>query len=312
MGFWVLDSDESMPNSGSTSSSSSQSGDDAADDTFENESIPNSGSTSSSSSQSGDDAADDTFESTSQPSCDHSCSSVANFKKTDDMSWGLEPGALVNPDHEDRRMIPDKDYQNEEDIDIRKGPWTVEEDFKLINYISTHGEGRWNAAARSAGLKRTGKSCRLRWLNYLRPDVRRGNKTLEEQLLILEYHAWWRQKHFPGRTDNEIKNCWRRSVQKQAKQLKCDVNSKQFKDTKRYLLIPRLIDRMQVASVSYTCQAPVTSGSSMGQAWFTSGSSAGQDQVTSGSSMGQSWFVSGSSTGQTWSTAGSSTGQNSS
>ncbi|XP_020533888.1 myb-related protein 305 isoform X2 [Jatropha curcas] len=167
MGFWVFDSDESIPNSGSTSSSSSQSG---------------------------DDAADDTFESTSQPSCDHSCSSVANFKKTDDMSWGLEPGALVNPDHEDRRMIPDKDYQNEEDIDIRKGPWTVEEDFKLINYISTHGEGRWNAAARSAGLKRTGKSCRLRWLNYLRPDVRRGNKTLEEQLLILEYHAWWRQK----------------------------------------------------------------------------------------------------------------------
>lgn len=42
-----------------------------------------------------------------------------------------------------------------------------------------------------SGLKRTGKSCRLRWLNYLRPDVRRGNITLEEQLLILELHSRW-------------------------------------------------------------------------------------------------------------------------
>jgi len=41
------------------------------------------------------------------------------------------------------------------------------------------------------GLKRTGKSCRLRWLNYLRPDVRRGNITPEEQLLIIELHAKW-------------------------------------------------------------------------------------------------------------------------
>lgn len=47
------------------------------------------------------------------------------------------------------------------------------------------------------GLKRTGKSCRLRWLNYLRPDVRRGNITPEEQLLIIELHAKWgnRQVH---------------------------------------------------------------------------------------------------------------------
>ncbi|XP_012069192.2 transcription factor MYB108 [Jatropha curcas] len=289
MGFWVFDSDESITNSGSTSSSSRQSG---------------------------DDAGDDSFESTSQHSCDNSCSSVANFKKTDDMNWGLEPGSLVNPDHEDRQMISDKDDQKEEDIDIRRGPWTVEEDMTLVNYVCSHGEGRWNAAARSAGLKRTGKSCRLRWLNYLRPDIRRGNITLEEQLLILELHSRWGNRwskiaqHLPGRTDNEIKNYWTRSVQKQAKQLKCDVNSKQFKDSMRYLWMPRLIERIQAASGSSTCQAPVTSGSSMGQAWFTCGSSTGQDQVTSGSSMGQSRFVSGSSTSQTWSTAGSSTGQN--
>ena len=42
-----------------------------------------------------------------------------------------------------------------------------------------------------AGLKRTGKSCRLRWLNYLRPDVKRGNFTADEQLLILDLHSRW-------------------------------------------------------------------------------------------------------------------------
>ncbi|KAI3690878.1 hypothetical protein L2E82_49090 [Cichorium intybus] len=137
---------------------------------------------------------------------------------------------------------------------LRRGPWTVEEDFALINYIAHHGEGRWNSLARCAGLMRTGKSCRLRWLNYLRPDVRRGNITLEEQLLILELHSRWGNRwskiaqHLPGRTDNEIKNYWRTRVQKHAKQLKCDVNSKQFKDTVRYLWMPRLVERIQAAS----------------------------------------------------------------
>ncbi|KAF5192884.1 Transcription factor myb2 [Thalictrum thalictroides] len=142
--------------------------------------------------------------------------------------------------------------------DLRRGPWTVEEDLTLINYISNQGEGRWNSLARCAGLKRTGKSCRLRWLNYLRPDVRRGNITLEEQLLILELHSRWGNRwskiaqHLPGRTDNEIKNYWRTRVQKHAKQLKCDVNSKQFKDTMRYLWMPRLVERIQAAAANST------------------------------------------------------------
>nr|URY18832.1 MYB protein [Zanthoxylum bungeanum] len=145
-----------------------------------------------------------------------------------------------------------QNHDNEEVIcGVRKGPWTIQEDSLLMNYVAIHGEGRWNTVARSAGLKRTGKSCRLRWLNYLRPDVRRGNITLQEQLMILELHSQWGNRwskiaeYLPGRTDNEIKNYWRTRVQKQAKQLKCDVNSKQFRDTLRYVWMPRLLEQIR-------------------------------------------------------------------
>nr|QSD99726.1 MYB family transcription factor [Melilotus albus] len=138
---------------------------------------------------------------------------------------------------------------SEEDVMvIKKGPWTEEEDTILVNHVAVHGEG----------LKRTGKSCRLRWLNYLRPNVRRGNITLQEQLLILDLHSRWGNRwskiaeQLPGRTDNEIKNYWRTRVVKQARQLKCDVNSKQFRDTLRLVWIPRLIERIQSSTRATT------------------------------------------------------------
>ncbi|XP_059631474.1 transcription factor WER-like [Cornus florida] len=104
----------------------------------------------------------------------------------------------------------------------RKGPWTTEEDRLLVEYVKLHGEGRWNSVARLAGLKRNGKSCRLRWVNYLRPDLKRGQITPHEESIILELHARWGNRwskiarSLPGRTDNEIKNYWRTHFKKKA------------------------------------------------------------------------------------------------
>ncbi|KAM0880151.1 hypothetical protein ACQ4PT_013772 [Festuca glaucescens] len=140
------------------------------------------------------------------------------------------------------------------DQELRRGPWTLDEDNLLMSYIACHGEGRWNLLARCSGLKRTGKSCRLRWLNYLKPDIRRGNLTAEEQLVILELHAKWGNRwsriaqHLPGRTDNEIKNYWRTRVQKQARQLRVDANSAVFRDAVRSYWMPRLLHDMAAAA----------------------------------------------------------------
>ncbi|KAH7528740.1 hypothetical protein FEM48_Zijuj05G0104200 [Ziziphus jujuba var. spinosa] len=145
---------------------------------------------------------------------------------------------------------------SEDDNELRRGPWTLEEDTLLIHYIAHHGEGRWNLLAKRSGLRRTGKSCRLRWLNYLKPDVKRGNLTLEEQLLILDLHSKWGNRwskiaqYLPGRTDNEIKNYWRTRVQKQAKHLKIDSKSTAFQDIIRYFWMPRLLQKIEESSPS--------------------------------------------------------------
>ncbi|KAF9593841.1 hypothetical protein IFM89_025626 [Coptis chinensis] len=140
--------------------------------------------------------------------------------------------------------------------ELRRGPWTLEEDSLLSHYIACHGEGRWDMLAKCSGLRRTGKSCRLRWLNYLKPDVKRGNLTLEEQVLILELHSKWGNRwsriaqHLPGRTDNEIKNYWRTRVQKQARHLNIDANSTRFRDAIRCFWMPRLLQKIEENSRS--------------------------------------------------------------
>ncbi|XP_011045847.1 PREDICTED: myb-related protein Zm38-like [Populus euphratica] len=156
----------------------------------------------------------------------------------------------------------------EDDAELRRGPWTLEEDTLLVHYIARHGEGRWNLLAKRAGLRRTGKSCRLRWLNYLKPDVKRGNLTPQEQLLILDLHSKWGNRwskiaqHLPGRTDNEIKNYWRTRVQKQARHLRIDANSTAFQDIIRRSWMPRLLQKIGGSSTfssAMTCQSPAVS-----------------------------------------------------
>ncbi|GAV72779.1 Myb_DNA-binding domain-containing protein [Cephalotus follicularis] len=103
---------------------------------------------------------------------------------------------------------------------LNRGAWTAREDRILINYIKIHGEGKWRDLPQRAGLQRCGKSCRLRWLNYLRPDIKRGNISKEEEDLIIRLHRLLGNRwsliagRLPGRTDNEIKNYWNTNLSK--------------------------------------------------------------------------------------------------
>ncbi|KAL8150734.1 hypothetical protein V2J09_020542 [Rumex salicifolius] len=113
-------------------------------------------------------------------------------------------------------------------VGLKKGPWTTDEDKKLISFILTNGHCCWRAVPKLAGLLRCGKSCRLRWTNYLRPDLKRGLLSEYEEQMVIDLHAklgnrWSKiASHLPGRTDNEIKNHWNTHIKKKLKKLGID------------------------------------------------------------------------------------------
>ncbi|KAK6262866.1 hypothetical protein QUC31_008682 [Theobroma cacao] len=127
------------------------------------------------------------------------------------------------------QMAPKKDGVSKRVMN--KGAWTAEEDRKLAEYIKIHGAKRWKTIAIKAGLSRCGKSCRLRWLNYLRPNIKRGNISDEEEDLILRLHKLLGNRwsliagRLPGRTDNEIKNYWNSHLSKKINQEKTEQTS---------------------------------------------------------------------------------------
>ncbi|KAK3221695.1 hypothetical protein Dsin_008720 [Dipteronia sinensis] len=125
--------------------------------------------------------------------------------------------------------------------DTNKGAWSKQEDQKLIDYIRKHGEGCWRTLPQAAGLLRCGKSCRLRWINYLRPDLKRGNFAEDEEDLIIKLHALLGNRwsliagRLPGRTDNEVKNYWNSHLRRKLLNMGIDPNNHRLSQS-----VPRL------------------------------------------------------------------------
>ncbi|XP_074578695.1 transcription factor MYB1-like [Curcuma longa] len=108
-------------------------------------------------------------------------------------------------------------------LGFNRGCWTAAEDKILLDYVAAHGVGKWGKVPKASGLNRCPRSCRLRWLNYLRPDIKRGNISDDEEDLIIRLHNLLGNRwsliagRLPGRTDNEIKNYWNTVLKKKLK-----------------------------------------------------------------------------------------------
>ncbi|KAG8066057.1 hypothetical protein GUJ93_ZPchr0004g38551 [Zizania palustris] len=144
-------------------------------------------------------------------------------------------------------------------VGLNKGSWTPEEDMRLVSYIRKYGHANWRALPKQAGLLRCGKSCRLRWINYLRPDLKRGNFTADEEATIIKLHGLLGNKWskiascLPGRTDNEIKNVWNTHLKKRvAPEQKKDGGKSKSKSKKKIIRADVLVPSPSQSSTTTT------------------------------------------------------------
>ncbi|XP_021672496.1 MYB-like transcription factor 4 isoform X2 [Hevea brasiliensis] len=157
-----------------------------------------------------------------------------------------------------------------------KGAWSKQEDQKLIDYITIHGEG----------LHRCGKSCRLRWINYLRPDIKRGNFAQDEEDLIIKLHALLGNRwsliagRLPGRTDNEVKNYWNSHLRKKLINMGIDPNNHRLNQ-----ILPRpQPERVSSPIDEDTCKTKKSTGDYIDRVSDAASSSLEENETSAGSS----------------------------
>ncbi|XP_077242953.1 transcription factor DUO1-like [Tasmannia lanceolata] len=160
------------------------------------------------------------------------------------------------------------DGLRDDGVVMRKGPWMAEEDEILLDYVKKYGPRDWSAIRSKGLLPRTGKSCRLRWVNKLRPDLKTGCKfSSEEERAVIDLQEKFGNKwariatYLPGRTDNDVKNFWSTRQKRLAKILQTHQTPKSQKNHGKFSIFAEVT----AFEESIFSSMPYHEESSMGQ-----------------------------------------------